>query len=467
LQNCIIVVVKVFWLFLLVTFPSFGQNYRNIQLLDNWKNDSIIVNSSKARYNDCWGFTANGSEYAVIGSTMGTHFFQISPSGKLKEVDFVQGKFSSTQVIHRDLKTYENYLYAVCDEGNSSLQIIDLQYLPDSVHVLNDLQGDFGRIHNIFIDSAQAMLYAFSVTPIIAGMTQPKKPMSVFSIANPVNPVLLWSGPNDIPEVHDGYISNNKAILNCGFDGLRLYDFSNPNNPIFEQNISIYKEQGYNHQGWLSPDGKTYIFGDETNGKKLKKCSFDGNGQLQIDSYFGTDFEDGSVPHNIMLDNRFAFVAYYNSGLRVYDYTTQTISEVAFYDTYPDNTAFKMNGAWGIFSDLPSGKILISDRQYGLFVFGFNKTPFSLDNIDLVNLYPNPVKSGTDLKFLIKDFLGSDIQLTISDCTGKKVLETSWTKSLQYFEQRINLSQGVYHVVITYIGTGNSEKKWTRKLVVN
>ena len=25
-------------------------------------------------------------------------------------------------------------------------------------------------------------------------------------------------------------------------------------------------------QGWLSNDGKTYVFADETNGKKIKKC---------------------------------------------------------------------------------------------------------------------------------------------------------------------------------------------------
>ena len=75
-------------------------------------------------------------------------------------------------------------------------------------------------------------------------------PMRVF-LVNPETPLLLWEGPNDIAEVHDIHVRDNEAILNCGFDGIRIYDFTNPSNPIFTQSIEFYNDQGYNHQGFL------------------------------------------------------------------------------------------------------------------------------------------------------------------------------------------------------------------------
>ncbi|MCO4813878.1 MAG: hypothetical protein KC454_04155, partial [Flavobacteriales bacterium] len=294
-------------IFLLADVLS-GQSSLNITLLDNWQDEQIISNSSEVRYNDCWGYVQNGIEYAVIGSTEGIHFFEIKNNNTFEFVDFVEGKFSSTAVVHRDIKIYKNFLYTVCDEGQSSLQIIDLSGLPNSVSVIGEIDTTFSKVHNIFIDETNDLMYACTITSMINGVQSSPVAMQVYSIVNPINPTLLYSGPNDIPEVHDAFVRDNIAYLNCGFDGLRVYDFSIPSNPVFLQNESIYQEQGYNHQGWMTPDGKTYVFADETNGKKVKKCSVKGDHTINIDRYFGTNSEDNSVPHNIMLDNNFAYV---------------------------------------------------------------------------------------------------------------------------------------------------------------
>ena len=45
--------------------------------LDNWHDDTLATNSSKVRYSGCWGFERNNEEYAIIGSTEGTHFFHV------------------------------------------------------------------------------------------------------------------------------------------------------------------------------------------------------------------------------------------------------------------------------------------------------------------------------------------------------------------------------------------------------
>ena len=130
-----------FFLFELVFNTCFGQNFKNTILLDNWQSDTILSNSSKVRYSGCWGFTQNGKEYAVIGSTEGHHFFCLTDSDSLNLIDFVPGRYVSAQAITREYKTYQNYLYATGDEGDGSLQIIDLSYLPDSVSLVQDIKN--------------------------------------------------------------------------------------------------------------------------------------------------------------------------------------------------------------------------------------------------------------------------------------------------------------------------------------
>ncbi|MBU2018585.1 MAG: choice-of-anchor B family protein [Bacteroidetes bacterium] len=448
-------------------YKSNAQNdFRNITLLDNWKQDSLITSPSLARYNECWGYNWNDQEYAIAGSTEGTHFFQIDQNGKFLDAGFIKGDFSSTQVIHRDFKNYRNFLYSVCDEGTSNLQIIDLSFLPDSVKLIKTINEPFGRVHNLYIDTTNALLYAFILTTIENGLPKNKYSMRVFSLADPINPLLVYTGPNDIPEVHDGYVRDNIAILNCGFDGLRMYDFSNPSSPIFKQNLNIYQEQGYNHQGWLSPDGETYVFGDETNGKKLKFCKKDENGDWKITNYFGTNFNNGSVPHNIMIDNEFIYVAYYNEGLRVYSYRGAGVKEVAFYNTYSTDNPFKMNGAWGVFTQFKSGRILVSDRQNGLFLFDFQKRFFQNNVNEDYRIYPNPVKAGSTQTFQLATPFQGTISMEIHSLDGK-FLRTASQSNFNYFNFKVPEVSGVYFLKIKYINFFGEEINLVEKIIVD
>lgn len=455
-------------LFFLITLTScftFSQSKKNIELLDNWQNPNLISNSSNVKYNDCWGYTANGIEYAIAGSTEGTHYFKINEERKFEEIDFVPGKFVSMSVIHRDIKTYKNYAYTVCDEGESSLQIIDLSYLPDSVHVAAENDTSFTRVHNLFIDEENALMYACMITPKINGILSSKISMQVYSLANPELPVLIYTGPNDIPEVHDAYVRNNIAYLNCGFDGLRVFDFTNPTIPVFLQNNTIYQEQGYNHQGWLSPDGKTYIFGDETGGKKLKKCTVDANHEVEFISYFGTNTANNSVPHNIMITNEFAFVAYYNEGLRVYDIRPGVPVEIAHYDTYPVSSFFNMNGAWGVYSDYASEYILVSDRHYGLFLFDFNRTVFGTLLLENIILYPSPVEKGGNIT-IRADYKTDGFTVDIYDINGKIISSEIVVISDNYTVLKAPKSAGVYTAIISYIDHKNNFVKESKRIMV-
>jgi choice-of-anchor B domain-containing protein len=442
-----------------------SQEVKNIELLDQWFEDSLITSSTKVRYSGCWGFTYQHNEYAVIGSTEGYHFFQLTDENTLKPCGFIEGRFNSPQVIHREIKTFANYAYLVCDEGNSSLQIADLTFLPDSVVKVADIQDErFGKIHNIFIDSASALLYACLVTPIPNGNMLNKIPLRVFSLSDPLNPILLWEGPNDIPEVHDCYVRQNIAILHCGMDGIRIYDFTNPLNPHFKNDLTFYQDQGYNHQGWLSPDGKTYVFADETSGKRVKKCRFESNLSLHIENYFGTNFLQNSVPHNIMIDNNFAYIAYYNEGLRIFD-IRKTPVEIAAYDTYPQDSYFNMNGAWGVYANFPSGRIVISDRQFGLFLFDWERPVFLNPAQDEFNLYPNPIESqGISIIRTPSDEIDS-FSVRIYDATGK-ALDDQTIENASFAYLIAPERSGVYFLEITYTNYIGERCKLLKKWVV-
>ena len=106
----------------------------------------------------------NNTEIAVIGSTEGTHFFNVTDPQNSTEVAFVAGAYTGSGVVHRDYHDYQGYLYIVCDEGwsTSTLQIVDISNLPTSVNVVYDSDMFlFNTSHNIFIDTATAKLICY------------------------------------------------------------------------------------------------------------------------------------------------------------------------------------------------------------------------------------------------------------------------------------------------------------------
>ena len=100
--------------------------------LFQWKDSSISSTSLyNNTYNEVWGYAKDGREYAIIGSTRGTHFFDVTNPSSPIQVDFVIGRDTGFQIVHRDYHDYRGYLYMVSDEGDASLQIVDLSFLPD------------------------------------------------------------------------------------------------------------------------------------------------------------------------------------------------------------------------------------------------------------------------------------------------------------------------------------------------
>jgi choice-of-anchor B domain-containing protein len=368
----------------------------NVELLGQWSDPSLSVNGFGAQYSEVYGTVVNGNEYAIIGSTDGTHIIDVNDAANPTEVAFVPGAYGGSSVVHRDFHTHNNFLYAVCDQGTSTLQIMDISDLPNQPVVEYSSDALFSRTHNIFIDTALSKLYAVSASGF--GLSSP---LLVIDISDEINPVLLHDLDGMLPGSHDIYVENDTAFVNGSGSGLWVYDFSGPA-PAVIGSLDSYPDAGGNHSGWLDNDNDIYVFADENFGFDLKVCEVSDLTDIQVESTFNSDVHPSSIPHNLIIKENYVYLSYYHDGLQIFDIADpQNPVKAGYYDTYlpDDHTGFK--GAWGVFPHLPSGNILISDMQEGLFVLKFDPSD---DPGCVADLNDDQVVNASDLLMFLADF---------------------------------------------------------------
>src|SRR5687767_5968168 len=128
---------KISFLLVLLTFSiSLSAQYDklNIELLGHWYNPPQTAEPAYGiKYNGVWAWvdSADGmKEYAIIGSSSGTHIIDVTVPTSPVHKDYVPGR--RIDCIWREYKTYGKYLYAISDDASpNSFQIIDMSYLPD------------------------------------------------------------------------------------------------------------------------------------------------------------------------------------------------------------------------------------------------------------------------------------------------------------------------------------------------
>jgi choice-of-anchor B domain-containing protein len=464
-------ILSVLFVLLLTTVIGSAQVYQqqNIALLSNWNDSTIVAEPFYGiRYNGIWGWHDGlGNEYALIGATNGVHIVDVTNPGAATRVDFVPGRRSGC--IWREIKTYQHYAYLISDDGApNSFQIIDLQYLPDSVSVVYDSDSLFQRAHTLYVDGNK--LYCGIVK---GGVTSGTSSMSVYSLNNPVNPTLLRDVDVDYgsvftnQQVHDMLVRNDTVYASAAFDGLFILKYDSVAN-VFTMlgSLTTYPSQGYNHSSALTDDGKTLVFMDEVpTGLPVKVLDVQDLSNLTVTATFSTN--PGPTPHNPFMVGNICYIAYYQDGLQVYDVSDPVNPvRIGYFDTQYQTplggpyTGQSYSGAWGAYPFLPSGNVLVSDMQNGLYVLDVSQLT-GVEELAERNgfaIYPNPVDAGTSIQIATSQ--NGVLRGAIYDVSGRQVerfmLNTGErTVSLQ------RLLPGAYMVELL-----SAEGRFTSRLIV-
>ena len=313
--------------------------------------------------NDVWGYVdENGNEYALVGTTDGVGVVDVTDPANPNEVFWVPGMNS----VWRDLKTWGDYAY-ITTEAENGLLIIDLSPLPGSTNLPTTLyEGPLGdewqSAHNLWIDE-NGVCYIFGANRDNGGVIM----LDVDS--DPMNPIEIGTFENWY--VHDGWVKNDTGFFGHISDGFfSMVDLTDKSNPVL---LATQITPGqFSHNIWGSDDLDHVYTTDEIGGGYV--AGYDVSDPLNISETDRVQSNPGEyvIPHNTHFFNDYIITSYYRDGILVHDVADpENIIEVANFDTSPlDGNGF--DGSWGAYPYLPSGNILATDMQMGLFVLGVN-----------------------------------------------------------------------------------------------
>ena len=447
----------------------------NVNLLSHIDPEKDITGSDGRKYSGCWGWyqSSKNKEYAIVGTSSKTYFIDVTNPTMPIISDSVKAKKNGCT--WRELKTYQNYCYIVSDDSPpNSFQIIDMQYLPDSVHVVYEGTSYFERAHTVFVDKDK--LYCGGVTPLSGGTES----MHVYSLATPSVPVLLRKLAQDVPSigyVHDMYVNNDTIFASCGGQGLFVVKLLSTNTFSLLSSFTSYPYSGYNHSSWLTTNKKTMVFADEVpTGLPAKVIDVSNISSISLVDTVRSHF--GATAHNpYIVGNRWCWLSTYQDGIYLYDISTPANSTVyGFFDTHPQhgvNDNFTTNayrGNWGAYPYLPSKIIIACDMQNGIFILQgdntYNTSIVGLNESKKTNsqfsIYPNPSKN--NFTIYIANQLNQTLSYCITDVSGKIIEENNIHSNESLFKQSINashLTDGCYF--ITLKGSNINE---TKKIII-
>lgn len=326
--------------------------------------------------NDCWGYVSpSGREYAIIGLEKGFGIVEVTNPTSPKIIKTIKGPTS----LWHDVKVIGSVAYGV-SEGGAGMQVMDLSKIDDGevTHVQNRMHAGHSTTHNIASNTDTGYLYLCGPNIANGGLV-------AVSTEDPLNPTIVGAWPDMY--VHDAQIVSYKegpyagreiAFCASGFGNgsgdtaLRIVDVTDKTNMHTIGSVEWAQSQ-YSHQCWLSEDRKYLYLNDELDeeayGKNTTTHVFDVS-DLSNPKDVGT-FSSGvkAIDHNNYVRGNHIYQANYRSGLRVFrNDDPMNPQQVAFFDTYPDDDRAAFNGAWSCYPYFPSGTVLISDIERGLFI---------------------------------------------------------------------------------------------------
>ncbi len=348
----------------------------NVDLLGYLPLDSIGGGAG----NDIWGWTdaTNGNEYALVGKSTGVAIVDISePTFPIWLGDVETETVSSSW---RDVKVYEDTMYVVSEAAQHGIQKFDLTQLR-GVDTAQDWSADdvaiiSGSVHNFVVNEDSGMGYAVGSKLCRGGAIAIDldrfQPLSAdgCTLADGYSHDLqcvVYDGPD---QDHVG----KEICLGSNEDSLTIYDMTVPVPGTILSKLT-YAGAEYTHQGWLTDDGAYFLVGDELDESRGAEGTttlvFDVS-DLDAPTLVGTHVADTkAIDHNMYVTGNVVHQANYRAGYRLLELTdlsTATLTEVAFFDIFPADDGASFNGAWGVYPFFPSGVVIVSGIEQGLFI---------------------------------------------------------------------------------------------------
>ncbi|MCG8423186.1 MAG: choice-of-anchor B family protein [Proteobacteria bacterium] len=408
--------------------------------------------------NDIWGWTdtESGKEYALVGTSEGTAFVDISTPTAPQYLGMLPTHTDPSG--WRDIKVFKDHAFIVSEANGHGMQVFDLTQLrgvtsPRGFGETAHFAG-FGNAHNIVINEGTGFAYAVGATRgeyenlcfgglLMIDINTPTEPQFVGCFAGGVPPgqepsdayptdvyihdaqCVVYRGPD--PDYQGGKeicVTSDGQITGDKLDYLGFADVTDKSNPI-QIARATYEGSGYSHQGWLTEDHAYFLLNDELDEGDIVTATrtfiWDVR-DLDNPKMIGVfDNPRDAIGHNTFIKGNRAYQANYTSGLRIVDISdiaNANLSELSFFDSYPDDdadddpvapesmSAMRMSsrcssdsselpsqqsmgalhhpdsgggfndrcgqtffsGAWGNYPFFDSGVIIISDMDRGLFV---------------------------------------------------------------------------------------------------
>jgi len=449
--------------------PNYAQGVsEKITLLSRYNNPNLPKLNGYQIWNDLTGYydSISKKEYIIAGSTDSIYFFDISDPSKIVLCDVQDG--TAKNVVNRDYECYSHYVYCVSDNGGrGSIQVFDLQYLPDSVHKVYDSDSLSYNTHSIFIEAKSKRLY-LCINRLKAGGVAA---MDILTLENPEKP--LWIGRLKVPtfgdgvpvfrNVHEVYVRNDTAYCSIEYKGLWIFDLRDLNNQRLVSTISDYPENGYNHSSNLDATGKYVMFTDEVpGGLSVKIFDIHDIYNPKLVSMFKSN--NGATAHNAYWIGSFAYVSYYHDGVYIFDLSDKTKPFVAGYyhtSNWPPTSYEGYKGCWGLYPYLPSGLLAASDMGEGIFLFKVDPILTGVKKEDYAEkpfaIYPNPFGSNIHIDY--SKYKNEALDVKIYNVKGEMILHKSLSEAT-FETETSNLYNGMYFVILR---AGN--KQWVQKLI--
>lgn len=334
--------------------------------------------------NDSWGWTDPNTqrEYAIIGLDNGTAFVDITNTDE--PVHLGNLPTATVNSAWRDIKVYKDHAFIVSEASNHGMQVFDMTRLRSVTNPPEEFTADthfteFGSAHNIVINEESGYAYPVGTSrggpyrggPVFINIQDPKNPVSeggwgTDNYSHDAQ-VVMYNGPDTD---HTG----KEILIGSNENEVVIVDITDKSNPKNISKIS-YPNVGYTHQGWFTENQQYFLLGDELDeqdfGLNTRTVIFDFtdlDNPLEKFIYSGPS---EAIDHNGYVKGNIFYLANYRAGVRfidVSDLENDVMTEVGYFDTYPDSDSADFNGVWNVYPYFESGNIVVSDIEGGLFI---------------------------------------------------------------------------------------------------